>query len=105
MSQAPRRDLVVLAADGTMVAVLRALFARPLDPMFDCRKVVVDPQTEILNDPLHRDGEVHLKAHILLQRFVTTHEHCLVVLDQHFGGDLPAAKVQREILEGSAAPG
>ncbi len=93
-----RRDLVVLAADGTMVAVLRALFRRPLDQMFACRAIEVDPQAEILHDALYTDGGVHRYAHKLLAPYVDTHGHCLVVLDQQFGGERPAAQVRREII-------
>jgi hypothetical protein len=93
-----RRSLVVLAADGTMEAVLREFFKKGIDRTLGCAAIDIDLRRDIFHSPLHTDGGLHKEAHKILQSRANEYEHALVVLDQHFGGDRPAIEVRDEIL-------
>ncbi len=93
------RELVILGADSTMVAVLRSFFGRERwDLTLQCQRFDVWPQEDIFHDPMHTDGGVHKSAHELLRPYLNTHRRALVVLDQQYGGELPAHEVHDEIV-------
>ena len=93
------RELVILVADSTMEAVLRAFFGRESwDLTLQCGQFDVWPEEDIFHDPLHTDGGVHKSAQELLRPYLSTHSRAMVVLDQKFGGQLPAADVRQDIL-------
>jgi hypothetical protein len=93
-----KRDLIILVADGTMAAVLRAFFEGPYEHRLLCSRVAnFNPKDEIVHDPLNTDGGVHRRCHDILRRYLRTHRRALVVLDQQFGGERPAEEVRREI--------
>ncbi len=92
------RDLVILVADSTMAAVFHALFGRERwDLTLQCAPFDIWPQEDIFYDPLHTDGGVHQSAQELLRPYLNTHSYAIVVLDQQFGGELPAATVRKDI--------
>lgn len=91
------RELVVLVADGTMEAVLRAFFERPFHHSLECAPFPFNPARDIVYDPLNTDGGVHRRCHDILRRYLTTHRRALVVLDQQFGGEHPAEQVRLDI--------
>ena len=91
------RELVILCADGTMRAVLGAFFARQFHHALGCAPFDFDVARDIFNDPLEKDGGVHRRSHEILRQFLTTHRRALVVLDQQFGGERPAAEVRADI--------
>ncbi len=91
------RELIILAADGTMVAVLRAFFERQFHHALTCAPFDFDPTNEIFNNPLEKDGGVHRRCHEILRPYLKTHKRALVILDQQFGGERPADEVRREI--------
>jgi hypothetical protein len=100
------RDLVILVADGTMKAVFDAFFDRDRwDLRLQCGAFDLWPQEDIFHDPLHTDGGVHKSAHQLLRPYLNTHIRAIVVLDQQFGGELPAEQVRLEILQNLRANG
>ncbi|MCA3323778.1 MAG: hypothetical protein INF69_08715 [Roseomonas sp.] len=90
-------ELIILTADGTMRAVLQTFFSRQFHHAFGCAPFAFDPANDIINDPLHTDGGVHLHCHEILRPYLNTHKRALVLLDQKFGGQLPAAKVSADI--------
>lgn len=93
------RELVILVADGTMAAVFRAFFGRERwDLTLQCAQFDLWPEEDIFHDPLHTDGGVHKSAQELLRPYLNTHSRAMVVLDQKFGGGLPAAEVRQDIL-------
>ena len=100
------RDLVILVADGTMKAVFDAFFNRARwDLRLQCAAFDLWPQEDIFYDPLHTDGGVYKSAHELLRPYLNTHTRSVVVLDQQFGGELPAEQVRLEILQNLRANG
>ena len=93
------RELVILVADGTIEAVFRAFFGRERwDLTLQCAQFDLWPEEDIFHDPLHTDGGVHKSAQELLRPYLNTHSRAMVVLDQQFGGGLPAAEVRQDIL-------
>lgn len=99
------RELIILTADGTMTAVLRAFFRRQFHHSFDCAPFAFDPASDIINDPLHTDGGVHLRCHEILRPYLNTHRRALVMLDQKFGGQRPAGEVRAEIEQRMSGSG
>jgi hypothetical protein len=91
------RELIILAADGTMAAVLRAFFERKFDHAFACAPFQLDPTNDIVHDPLNTDGGVHRRCHDILRPYLNTHRRALVVLDQQFGAERPAEEVRGDI--------
>lgn len=91
------RELIILAADGTMAAVLRAFFERPFHHALECAPFDLDPANDIFNNPLETDGGVHRRCHEILRPYLRTHKRALVVLDQQFGGERPADEVCKDI--------
>lgn len=91
------RELVVLCADGTMRAVFGAFFRRPFHHALGCAQFAFDPARDIFNNPLEKDGGVHRRCHEILRPYLSTHRRALVVLDQQFGGELPADEVRAEM--------
>ncbi|MEZ4226976.1 MAG: hypothetical protein R3B13_38905 [Polyangiaceae bacterium] len=82
-----------------MAAVLRAFFGRERwDLTLQCAQFDLWPEEDIFHDPLHTDGGVHKSAQELLRPYLNTHSRAMVVLDQQFGGELPADKVREDIL-------
>ena len=92
-----KRELIILAADGTMVAVLRAFFERPFHHALACAPFDLNPTDDIFNNPLEKDGGVHRRCHEILRPYLRTHKRALVILDQQFGGERPADHVRMEI--------
>lgn len=91
------RELVILVADGTMRAVFTAFFERQFHHSFGCAPFDFDPRLDVFNNPLEKDGGVHLRCHEILRPYLRSHRRALVVLDQQFGGERPAEEVRREI--------
>lgn len=91
------RELIILVADGTMAAVMRAFFERPFHYALACAPFDFDPTNEIFNNPLETDGGVHLRCHEILRPYLNTHRRALVILDQQFGGERPAEEVRCDI--------
>lgn len=91
------RELVILVADGTMAAVLRAFFERDFHYAFACARFQFDPTNDIVHDPLNTDGGVHRRCHDILRPYLNTHRRALVVLDQQFGGERPSEEVRCDI--------
>ena len=90
-------ELIILAADGTMAAVLRAFFERQFHHALTCAPFHFDPTNDIFYDPLNTDGGVHRRCHDILRPYLNTHRRALVVLDQKFGGERPAGEVRADI--------
>lgn len=91
------RELIILVADGTMAAVVRAFFGRPFHYALECAPFDFDPATEIFNNPLEKDGGVHLRCHEILRPYLKTHRRALVIIDQQFGAERPADEVRGEM--------
>ncbi|MBH5385260.1 methylation-associated defense system protein MAD4 [Bradyrhizobium diversitatis] len=91
------RELIILVADGTMAAVLRAFFERQFHHALACAPFQFDPTNDIVHDPLNTDGGVHRRCHEILRPYLNTHRRALVVLDQQFGGARPSQEVRGEI--------
>ena len=91
------RELIILAADGTMAAGLRAFFERPFHHALACAPFDLNPTSDIFNNPLETDGGVHKRCHEILRPYLRTHQRALVIIDQQFGGELPAEQVRGEI--------
>ena len=87
------RELIILVADGTMAAVMRAFFERAFHHALACAAFDFDPTNDIFNNPLEKDGGVHRRCHEILRPYLKTHRRALVVLDQQFGGERPAEEV------------
>lgn len=93
------RPLVILVADGTMQAVFRAFFRRErFADSLGCGNFDFSPN-DVVHDPRHTDGGVHLRCQELLRPFLQTHQRALVVLDRQFGGELPALQIRAEMLQ------
>jgi hypothetical protein len=99
------RELVILVADGTMRAVFSAFFERQFHHSIGCAAFDFNPREDIFNNPLEKDGGVHLRCHEILRPYLATHQRALVVIDQQFGGERPAETVRREIEQRLAANG
>lgn len=94
------RPLVILTADGTMNAVFTAFFNRPgWHQTLGCHPFELRPEQDILYVPGQTDGAIHNRAHEFLRPYLSTHDRALVVLDQQFGGERPAAQVRDDIVE------
>lgn len=91
------RELIILVADGTMRAVFAAFFERQFHHALVCAPFDFNPRIDIFHDPLNTDGGVHKRCHDILRPYLKTHRRALVVLDQQFGGELPAEQVRDEI--------
>jgi hypothetical protein len=91
------RELIILVADGTMAAVLRAFFERQFHYALVCAPFDFDPTSDIVYDPLNTDGGVHRRCHNLLRPYLNTQRRALVVLDQQFGAERPADEVRGDI--------
>jgi hypothetical protein len=91
------RELVILVADGTMAAVMRAFFEREFHHALACAPFEFDPANDIVHDPLNTDGGVHRRCHEILRRYLSTHRYALVVVDQQFGAERPADEVRGDI--------
>ncbi|RUV68327.1 MULTISPECIES: hypothetical protein [unclassified Mesorhizobium] len=91
------RQLIILTADGTMAAVMRAFFERQFHHALACAPFQFDPTNDIVHDPLNTDGGVHLYCQEILRRYLKTHRRALVVLDQQFGAERSAEKVRGDI--------
>ncbi|WP_295639264.1 hypothetical protein [uncultured Methylibium sp.] len=91
------RELVILVADGTMRAVFTAFFERQFHHALMCAPFEFNPRLDLFNNPLEKDGGVHLRCHEILRSYLNTHRRALVVLDQQFGGERPAEEVRVEI--------
>ena len=91
------RELIILAADGTMRAVFAAFFERRFYHAFACAPFEFNPRIDIFHDPLNTDGGVHKRCHDILRPYLKTHRRALVVLDQQFGGERPPDDVRGEI--------
>lgn len=91
------RELVILVADGTMRAVFSAFFERQFHRVLSCAPFDFNPRLDLFNNPLEKDGGVHLRCHEILRPYLNTHRRALVVLDQQFGGERPAEEVRLEI--------
>lgn len=91
------RELIILVADGTMRAVLAAFFERQFHHAFACAPFDFKPRLDLFNNPLEKDGGVHVRCHEILRPYLKTHQRALVVLDQQFGGERPAGRVRAEI--------
>jgi hypothetical protein len=91
------RELIILVADGTMRAVFAAFFERQFHHSFDCAPFDFKPRLDLFNNPLEKDGGVHLRCHEILRPYLKTHRRALVVLDQQFGGERPAEEIRAEI--------
>lgn len=91
------RELIILVADGTMRAVFSAFFERQFHHSFGCAPFEFNPRLDLFNNPLEKDGGVHLRCHEILRRYLNTHRRALIVLDQQFGGERPAEEVRIEI--------
>lgn len=99
------RELIILVADGTMAAVLRAFFERQFHHALDCTSFDFNPTSDIVYDPLNTDGGVHRRCHDILRRYLNTHRRALVVLDQQFGAERPADEVRGDIEQRLSANG
>jgi len=104
------RDCVFLLADSTMAEVIDGFLSRGhLEGRIGCRTFAYEYQADVVVDVAHgnTDGGVHRRAHQILREhgYVTTHQHAVVVLDQKFGGQRPAAEVREEILRNLRANG
>ncbi|WP_316186463.1 methylation-associated defense system protein MAD4 [Bradyrhizobium sp. SZCCHNRI2014] len=91
------RELIILVADGTMAAVLRAFFERQFHHALACASFDFDPTSDIVYDPLNTDGGVHRRCHDILRPYLNTHRRAIVVLDQQFGAERPAGEVRDDI--------
>ncbi len=91
------RELIILVADGTMRAVFGAFFERQFHHSFECAPFDFSPRLDLFNNPLEKDGGVHLRCHEILRPYLKTHRRALVVLDQRFGGERPAEEIRGEI--------
>lgn len=93
------RELIILVADGTMRAVFAAFFERQFHHSLGCAAFGFKPGLDLFNNPLEKDGGVHLRCHEILRPYLNSHRRALVVLDQQFGGERPAEDVRVEIEE------
>lgn len=105
-----KRDCVFLLADSTMAEVVDGfLCKRHLEGRLGCRTFQYEYAKDILVDVAHgnTDGGLHRRAHEILREngYLTSHEHAVVILDQRFGGERPAAEVREEILQNLRASG
>lgn len=91
------RELIILVADGTMRAVFAAFFERQFHHSVGCAPFDFTPRLDLFNNPLEKDGGVHMRCHEILRPYLKTHKRALVVLDQQFGGERPAEEVRVEI--------
>ena len=64
------RELIILTADGTMAAVLRAFFERQFHHSLGCAPFDFDPTNDIFNNPLEKDGGVHRRCHEILRPYL-----------------------------------
>lgn len=96
-----KRDCVFLLADGTMAAFVQGFLCRGhLEGRLGCRTFAFDPLEDVVVDVVsgNTDGGLHIRGHEILRPYLRSHRHAMVVLDQEFGGLLPAAEVRRDIL-------
>jgi hypothetical protein len=99
------RELIILVADGTMAAVMRAFFERAFHHALACAPFDFDPTNDIFNNPLEKDGGVHRRCHEILRPYLNTHRRALVILDQQFGGERPADEVRSDVEQLLSANG
>jgi hypothetical protein len=97
------RELIVLVADGTMAAVLRAFVERQFYHALECAPLDFHATSDIVYDPLNTDGGVHRRCHDTLRPYLNTHRRALVVLDQQFGSEHPADEV-RGVMDNASTP-
>ncbi len=100
----PKRDCLFFVADAAMADVVDGFLARGhLDQRIGCREFDFDFERDMLVGSRlggYTDGGIYKHCHRLLQEngYMETHEHLIVMLDQQFGGDRPAAEVREETL-------
>ncbi len=100
----PKRDCLFFVADAAMAAVVDGFLARGhLDQRIGRREFDFDFELDMLVGSRlggYTDGGIYKHCHRLLQEngYMETHEHLIVMLDQQFGGDRPAAEVREETL-------
>lgn len=83
-----------------MNAVVSAFFERQQWHLsMGCASFNFVPEQDIINVPGHTDGGVHKRGHQLVKGYQRTHSRVLVMLDQQFGGEMPAAQIRTEILQ------
>jgi len=95
-----KRPCLFLVADGTMEQVLIKFLSRGhLEGRLGCRTFDFDPRQDVKVDVRNgnTDGGIHRRAHELLRLFQRSHQNAVVMLDQKFGGQLPAAVIREEI--------
>jgi len=93
-------EIIFLVADATMEAVFRAFFERDrFHQALKCRVFQIDPVQDIIHIPKQTDGGLHRRAHDLLRSYLKTHNRAIVVLDQQFGGEIPADVVRKGIID------
>jgi hypothetical protein len=84
-----------------MAQILSRFLSRGyLQDRVGCRTFGFDFQQDVVVDVRNgnTDGGIHRRAHALLRPYLPSHQNAVVMLDQHFGGRLPAAVVRGEIL-------
>ena len=80
------RDVVFLAADGSIEQMLRGFFGRPAFPQaLGCGNFTFAPTDDLIVAP-GRDPQVYRLAHELLRPYLATHARCVVLLDAAWSG-------------------
>jgi hypothetical protein len=97
------RDCLFFVADGTMAEVIDGFLSRGHFPgRLGCRDFEFSFDDDILVGTHFgaTDGGMHKYCHALLQEngYMESHQHLVVMLDQKFGGERPAAEVREEVL-------
>lgn len=99
-----KRDCLFFVADTNMANVVDGFISRGhLEGRIGCRDFSFDFEEDVLEAPklgMGADGGIYKYCHSLLQEngYMDTHKRLIVMLDQQFGGEQPAADVRAEIL-------
>lgn len=100
-----KRDCLFFVADKAMANVIDGFMSRgQIEGRIACRGFRFDFDEDIVEAArlgMGHDGGVFKHCHRMLQEngYMDTHERLVVMLDQQFGGERPAAEIRNEILE------
>jgi hypothetical protein len=98
------RDCLFFVADAAMADVIDGFMSRGhIDRRIGCRQFAFEFEKDLLVGSKlggYTDGGVHMHCHRLLQEngYMESHRRLVVMLDQQFGGERPAAGIRAETL-------
>jgi len=100
-----QRDCLFLVADSAMGNVVDGFLSKGhFEGRIGCRQFEFDFDKDVLEAPklgMGADGGIYKHCHRMLQEngYMESHRRLVVLCDQQFGSEVPAAEVRTEILD------